>query len=663
MIAYTQRDTLGRETLITTLRLDLKEAESFPEWIFGLSNLQELHLFNARFGHVHFADWPWAELDKLKLVNCGLTQITISTFLPLSLKQADLSENPGLEWPVQLLEKTPRLQALDFSKNELADPELDQLGALRELRNLTLNNNELTRVPAAVFLLDQLRVLDINDNKIRTIPRSIEKLGQLDQLNASRNRIRELPEQIGELGALSQLQLSENRIFSLPESVRGCLMLRRLDLSKNKLTDFPVALDRLPWLSELDLSGNKISGLPEQTSTFKQLTKLDLSQNALWSFPMKVKHLPRLRELKLDRNQLETLPSLPPTVFSLSASYNQFRRLPEAILQLPDLKELFLERNQLETLPEEYGNLAQSLIRLGLKGNPAKTEPEELLDLRYLRELSGLMSAARRKDLILAQQSARTLNLPESLNVPFFRLLRGDKTVLPQLEPMAIMLALNHPVGKIAARVRKYVQKHYGLPTKGRQLKKGHVLSIVGRTFFDKHHLSERLAALGITFLDQYDPDVTTHLLLGFPQLHQEIPPGRQVIMNEKELVIRLEKLEKKPLITERSEARLGRLRQLLTSQDTTNIRLGFRMVTGNGLPPSLWNELLAAYYLTERDPALQLQVKSYLRLRLEDEGKNKFFAALTPQLIKWGKIKPEKEELLRRNRFDLGLVQGYLKR
>ena len=71
MIAYTQRDTLGRETLITTLRLDLKEAERFPEWIFGLSNLQELHLFNARFGHVHFADWPWAELDKLKLVNCN----------------------------------------------------------------------------------------------------------------------------------------------------------------------------------------------------------------------------------------------------------------------------------------------------------------------------------------------------------------------------------------------------------------------------------------------------------------------------------------------------------------------------------------------------------------------------------------------------------------
>jgi hypothetical protein len=233
---------------------------------------------------------------------------------------------------------------------------------------------------------------------------------------------------------------------------------------------------------------------------------------------------------------------------------------------------------------------------------------------------------------------------------------------LNTLEPQAVLLALNHPVGKIAARVRKFVQKKYGLSSSGRRLKKGHALAVVGRTFFDKDKLRERLSNLGITFLETYDPEVCTHLLLGFPQLHQEIPPAKQVIMNEKELVLRLDRLEKKPLLKEKSEGRLARLRQLLTSPDTTNIRLGFRMISGNGLPPRLWNELLVAYYLSERDPGLQLQVKYYIRLRLEDEGKNKFFAALTPQLIKWGKIKPEKEELLRRNRFDLGIVQGYLK-
>lgn len=662
MIAYTQRDTIGRETAISTLRLDLKGAGNFPEWIFDLSNLQELHLFNACFGSVHFSAWPWEELDKLKLINCGLERISLSTFLPLALSQVDLSENTGLAWPDQLLEKTPRLQVLHFSKNGLEKSELEKLKELTELRTLSLSHNELTRIPANVFHLPQLRVLEIDNNKINTIPKTIGKITQLDQLNASRNRIRKLPENFGALTALSQLLLSENRISKLPESMRECLMLRRLDLRKNKLSAFPKALDQLPWLSELDLSENKITKLPGQTSTFKQLTKLELSRNALAEFRLQVEHLPRLRELRLDHNHLDQLPALPPTMFSLSASYNHFQKIPAAVLELPDLKELFLERNRITALPPDFGNLTQSLIRLGLQGNPVKAEPENLLSLRYLRELTGLMSAAKRRDLVVAQQAARTLQLPESLNTQFFHLLRSDKTVLRDLEPNAIILALNHPVGKVAGRVRKYVQKNYGLPVKGRRLKRGHVLGIVGRTFFDKNKLEERLKALGIKLVENYDPEVCTHLLLGFPQLHQEIPPAKQVIMNEKELSIRLDKLEKKSLLKEKSETRLARLRQLLTSPDTTNIRLGFRMVTGNGLPPRLWNELLVAYYLCERDPALQLQIKSYIRLRLEDEGKNKFFAALTPQLIKWGKIKPEKEELLRRNRFDLGIIQGYLK-
>lgn len=662
MIAYTQRDTIGRETMISTLRLDLKGAENFPEWVFELSQLQELHLFNARFGHVHFSDWPWAELDKLKLVNCGLEQITLSHFLPLSLSQLDLSENPGLAWPVQLLEKATRLQQLNFSSNQLAQIKLAGLKDLTALRSLWLSHNELPRIPAEVFNLPQLRVLEIENNKISKLPAAIERIPQLDQLNAGQNRIRILPDNLGTLTALSHLKLNENRIAHLPAGIQDCLMLRRLDLRKNKLTQFPPALDHLPWLSELDLSANKITALPPQTATFKQLTKLDLSRNELQAFRLHASRLPRLRELNLERNKLRSLPQLPPTLFSLNVSYNQFTQLPDSVRQLPDLKELYLERNQLEQLPPAFGNLENSLIRLGLAGNPVRSQAESLLSLRQLRELSGLISAAKRRDLLMAQQAARTLSLPESLNVSFFQLIRSDKTVLDTLEPQAVLLALNHPIGKIAARVRKFVQKNYGLPAKGRRLKKGDSVALVGRTFFDKDKLAERLNDLGITFLETYDPEVCTHLLLGFPQLHQEIPPSRQVIMNEKELVLRLDRLEKKPLLKERSEGRLARLRQLLTSPDTTNIRLGFRMIMGNGLPPRLWNELLVAYYLSERDPSLQLQIKYYIRLRLEDEGKNKFFAALTPQLIKWGKIKPEKEELLQRNRFDLGMVQGYLK-
>jgi hypothetical protein len=321
-----------------------------------------------------------------------------------------------------------------------------------------------------------------------------------------------------------------------------------------------------------------------------------------------------------------------------------------------------LEGNQIRELPENLGRLEDGLIRLGMAANPVRATATDLLPLRELKELSGLMSAKRRQELTLAQHTARTLSLPAALSRPFYHLLRGDSSVLSTLGPDALLPALNHPVAKVAAKVRQYVQQQHGLPRKGHRLGKGSVLAIVGRTFFDKNSLDERLEPLGIQLLPEYDPEKTTHLLLGFPPINQEIPAAKQVILNERQLVNRLDRLEKKLLLEERSEARLARLRQLITSPDTTNVRLGFRMIQGNGLPPSLWNELLAAYYLSERDPALQLQIKSYLRLRLVDEGKNKFFAALTPQLIKWGKIKPEKEELLRRNRFDLARVQSYLK-
>lgn len=662
MIAYTQRDTLGREAAVTNLRLDLKGAGNFPDWIFSLANLQELHLFNADFGRIHFSAWPWPRLEKLKLINCGLEAVTISGTEPIALQLLDLSENRGMQWPDQLLKKMSPLQVLHFSNNALPNTELDGLENCTQLRALYLSANALSRIPATVFQLGQLRILDVSQNQISQIPEVVGELQQLDQLIATANRLKTLPESFGRLTTLSQLLLGQNRLIALPMSMQYCMMLRKLELRKNRFVTFPAFLHLLPWLSELDLAHNRLQALPESLGVFRQLTRLDLSYNRLQYFAPGPDTLPKIRELKLDNNQLRDLPALPANLLSLSLSGNQFDHIPATLLQLPDLKDLYLDRNRIASLPENFGKLQHTLIRWGMAGNPVRTTAENLLELRQLKEINGLLSPARQKDLLLAQQTARSLDLPENLSVPFYRLLHADRSVLSGFDAEALLPALNHPVEEVGARVRKYVQKEYSLPLKGHRLGKGSILGIAGRTFFDRTHLEERLETLGISLQPEYDPQSCTHLLLGFPIIAQPIPPDRHVIFNEKQLVLRLDQLEKKPLLQERSESRLKRLQQLLTSPDTTNIQLAFRMIKGNGLPPSLWNELLAAYYLCERDPALQLQIKSYLRLRLEDEGKNKFFAALTPQLIKWGKIKPEKEKLLQRNRFDLRLVQAYLK-
>ena len=662
MIAYSQGQTLGRESTIKQLRLDLKGAENFPNWIFNLSKLEEIHLFNAQFGQVHFTSWPWPQLNKLQLVDCGLSSMAYSGADTLPIRLLDLSKNPGLSWPTDYLQHALQLNTLHFSHNELAETSLPTLAKSRQLRQLHLEQNKLSRIPTEVFQLKQLRILNLSDNQIVRVPKALGKLEQLDHLILDNNRIRVLPDAFGTMTALNQLQLSNNRLSSLPVSIQDCLVLRKLNLSKNKFQSFPAFLTQLPWLSELDLSTNKLKALPTQAGVFRQLSQLVLNQNRLSTFSWTAAQLPKLRTLQLDQNQLTDLPTLPSSLLFLHARANQFTAIPNTVLGMPDLKDLFLEKNKIDQLPEDFKQLQKSLIRFGMAGNPVRSSVEVLLGLRELKEINGLLRAAQRRDLLLAQQTARTLHLPTNLSESFYKLLRSDLSVLSDLGANGILLALNHPVGKVVAKVRQFVQKQYGLTSKGHRLKKGSIVAILGRTFFNIVELEKRLSALGIKLLPDYQPDLCTHLLLGFPILKQEIPPAKQVILNERQFVLRLDQLEKKTLLKEKSVTKIKRLRQLLTSPDTTNIQLGFRMIKGNGLPPVLWNELLVAYYLCERDPALQLQLKSFIRLRLVDQGKNRFFAALTPQLIKWGKIKPEKEKLLRRNRFDLELVQGYLK-
>lgn len=661
MIAYTQRDVIGRETAITGLRLDLKGATSFPTWVLELPNLYELSLTKAQFGSLPVALWQLPKLEKLKLQRCGLTSLSVLGQLAGLLRQLDLSDNQLTDWPTGLLTALPALEELRLSNNQLANIGNLQPPVFSSLKKLYLDNNELQQLPPALFQLTQLRELDLQHNKLGQLPTAIGQLSQLDRLNFSHNRLRRLPEQIGKLEQLSQLVVANNRLEQIPDTLATCHMLRKIDLHHNRLSTFPSALRKLPWLSELQLSRNRLEVLPDILANFNSLGVLDVSNNQLRKLPDSIADMPKLRELRAADNQLTSLPPLPPTLHAIDLSGNQFHYLPDSLKSSPGLRELKIERNHILALPTDLGRLPETLVRLSMARNPVRLSIEDLLPLRMLRELTGLLHPATRRHLLLAQQTARTLDLPQAFEPAFLKLLRGDRNVLTEFSPEAIRLALNHPIGKVVARVRDYVRRHYGQPVKGRQLRAGSVLSLVGRTFFKQEQLATRLAAAGIAWAPDYDPQRTTHVLMGFPPISDLILPNRQVIMNERQLARRLDQLEKKPLLRERSSSRLSRLRRLLTSHDRANIRLGFRMVNGNGLPPSLWNELLAAYYLSETDPSLQMEIKSYIRLRLQDQGKNKFFAVLTPQLIKWGKIKPEKEKLLRRNGFDLATIRAYL--
>ncbi|KAG1713268.1 hypothetical protein DVH05_000988 [Phytophthora capsici] len=86
-----------------------------------------------------------------------------------------------------VLERVPRLHALDLS------------------------NNQLRELPDAVFALERLQTLNIQRNRLTTLSNDVEKLTELESLDVSYNQLKALPvEQLETLSKLKELRIAGN---------------------------------------------------------------------------------------------------------------------------------------------------------------------------------------------------------------------------------------------------------------------------------------------------------------------------------------------------------------------------------------------------------------------------------------------------------------------
>ncbi|KAJ8287045.1 hypothetical protein GJAV_G00046420 [Gymnothorax javanicus] len=366
----------------------------------------------------------------VRLVPCRCLRGEEETVTSLDYSHCSLEQVPK---DIFSFEKT--LEELYLDANQIEElPK--QLFNCQLLYRLSLPDNDLSVLPAAIANLINLRELDVSKNSIQEFPENIKNCKVLAIVEASVNPISKLPEGFTQLLSLTQLylndafleflpanfgrltklqilELRENQLKNLPKSMHKLTQLERLDLGSNEFTEVPEVLEQLTGIKELWMDGNRLTFLPGMIGTLKQLSYLDvsknnlemvdeqisgcenlqdllLSNNALTQLPGSIGSLKKLTALKVDENQLMYLPDSVgglTALDELDCSFNEIEALPSSVGQCTCLRTFAADHNFLTQLPAEMGNWKNATV-LFLHSNKLESLPEEMGDMSRLKVIN-----------------------------------------------------------------------------------------------------------------------------------------------------------------------------------------------------------------------------------------------------------------------------------
>ena len=205
----------------------------------------------------------------------AITSLNLSNESITSLKTGDFSGLPSLTSLI--------LQSQPVKFRCLPDRIFDNLNTLR---NLNLQQNELSSLPAGIFdCINALTTLILTENGLSSRPAGIfDNLTALTKaLTAQQPALSTLPAGIFDnLTALRELLLANNnQLSTLPAGIFDNLTaLRELKLDWTALDSLPAGIfDELTALTTLHLNNNQLSSLP--ADIFDELTAL--SYRFIWT--------------------------------------------------------------------------------------------------------------------------------------------------------------------------------------------------------------------------------------------------------------------------------------------------------------------------------------------------------------------------------------------
>lgn len=265
---------------------------------------------------------------------------------------------------IQQLSAMGQLKTLDIRNCSLTAADISAIGKLSDLENLVLQDCGLSNIEG-LSTLSKLNSLDLSRNAIRDVT-PLSFMSELTALDLSNNALGNLSA-LSNLKKLEQLNVSNNSLTSLAP-LSTCSALSTLRASGNQLTSFPTFLDT-KVLSVLDVSNNDLSSVAD-IAGYKNLTSLDISSNDLTSI-LELGTLTKLETLNFSRNQVAALPnfSKESNLISITGSHNALTSIAP-LSGLSKLNYVTLEYNNISNI----NALAKcsNLVQVDVFGNPVK---------------------------------------------------------------------------------------------------------------------------------------------------------------------------------------------------------------------------------------------------------------------------------------------------
>ncbi|XP_058200247.1 disease resistance protein RUN1-like isoform X2 [Rhododendron vialii] len=352
----------------------------------GLNNLEELLLNDCiRLVEVDKSIRFLNKLLVLDMKNCKkLWKLPSGILMLKSLKSLDLSGCSMLEKFSGFKGSPSKSQSSFLSSRIFRTKRVDSIvlslspiQGLSCLKELRMENCNLSCLPNEVGNLISLETLDLGRNNLRSLPDSICNLTRLKDLKLTGCNVSHLPCEMGRLISLETLDLNGNHLCTLPDSICNQSCLKKLYLSDCALSHLPNEIGKLATLETLILEGNSLLALPDSICNLARLENLSLKDCNVTHLPSEIGRVISLRTLDLGGNNLLTL--------------------PDSICNLGCLRELYLPHCNMSHLPDGIGMLS-SLTCFDLESNNVCSLPNSFSDLASL-EILRLNNCGRLQSL------------------------------------------------------------------------------------------------------------------------------------------------------------------------------------------------------------------------------------------------------------------------